>query len=396
MTTPIPRLTRPRLVPLPLADWDPELRARFERPGGLGRILNVMSTLANHPDLFRRWVIFANHFLFKTTLTTRAREIVILRTAWLAGCVYEWGQHVAIARRDVGFGEAEFTALAEGASSPVWGAADAALIRAADGIYLDAFVDDATWDALVAHHDERQVLDAIFTVSNYLMLALGLNSFGVELDEGEQGFRPDLPVNDRRPSTTLPPMGVRRPTPRLMPLPDSALTPEQREPLTKARGHLARINVLDTIVRHPDLLRRWLPFFAHVLHKSALSPRDREILILRVGRLTGAEYEWAQHVPWAERAGLTADEIHGIAAGADAAVWKDDHDRVLLCAADQLHRETMLDDATWNALAARYDVRQMMDVIFTVGQYRLVSSALNTLCVELDPYLKPFPSTGAP
>ncbi len=53
----------------------------------------------------------------------------------------------------------------------------------------------------------------------------------------------------------------------------------------------------------------------------------------------------------------------------------------------------MLDDATWAALAARYGTGQLMDVVFTVGQqYRLVSAALNTLCVQLDPYLRPYPS----
>lgn len=394
MRTSIPRLTRPRIAPLPLADWDAELRARFERPGGLGRILNVMSTLANHPDLFRRWVVFANHFLFKSTLPPRAREIVILRTAGLADCAYEWAQHRTIAKADAGFGEAELGALVEGAASKLWGPAEAALIRTADALYVDAFVDDATWETLVAHYDERQILDVIFMVSNYLMLAMGLNAFGVQLDEGDEGFRSGLPRNDRRLSTTTPPMGIRRSVPRLTPLSDAALSPEQRDVLTRARGHLASINVLETVVRHPDLLRRWLPFFNHVLHKSTLPARDREVLILRTGRLTGAEYEWAQHVPWAERAGLTAGEIHGIAEGADAAVWKDDHDRVLLRAADQLHRETMLDDVTWNALAARYATRQLMDVIFTVGQYRLVSAALNTLCVELDPYLRPYPSTA--
>src|SRR3989338_9608101 len=98
------RLSRPRIVPLPLAACAPERRARFEKPGGLGRILNVMGTLANHPALFRRWVIFANHCLFKSTLTARAREIVILRTAWLAGCADEGGQRPEIAAAGAGFG----------------------------------------------------------------------------------------------------------------------------------------------------------------------------------------------------------------------------------------------------------------------------------------------------
>ncbi|MEE8302816.1 MAG: carboxymuconolactone decarboxylase family protein, partial [Candidatus Tectomicrobia bacterium] len=105
------RLTKPRIAPLPLAEWDAELRARFERPGGLDDIFNVMKTLANYPELFRRWIVFANHFLFKSTLTPRDREILILRAGWLAGCEYEWGQHLKIATDDVGFGQAEFDAL---------------------------------------------------------------------------------------------------------------------------------------------------------------------------------------------------------------------------------------------------------------------------------------------
>jgi alkylhydroperoxidase family enzyme len=78
------------------------------------------------------------------------------------------------------------------------------------------------------------------------------------------------------------------------------------------------------------------------------------MLILRIGRLCGAEYEWAQHVPFAERAGLSAEEIRGIAAGASAAIWSNTYDRALLRATDQLHRDTMLDDATWAMLAQRY------------------------------------------
>lgn len=386
----IQRLSEPRIAPLPLSEWDSELRERFERPGGLDDIFNVMKTMANYTGLFKRWLVFANHFLFKNSLSARDREILILRTGWLAGCEYEWGQHLKIAADDCGFGDAEFDALAEGASASLWSPAEATLIRAADGIYVDAFVGDDTWETLVAHYDERQVFDTVFIVGSYLKLAMGINSFGVQLDAGYTGFRAGLPMNNRRPSDILPAMGIRRPAPRVAPLKDAACTPEQLEILNKARGHLTSVNVLDTLVRHPALLRRWMPFFVHVLHKSSLSARDREILILRVGRLCGAEYEWSQHVPFGERAGLSAKEIRGIAEGADAAVWTDEHDRNLIRTAEQLHRHTMLDDDLWNALSSRYNPHQMMDTVFTVGQYRLVSAGLNSLCVQLDDYLQPF------
>src|SRR3989304_4656010 len=165
------RLSRPRIVPLPLADWDPELRARFEKPGGLGRILNVMGTLANHPAPFRPWGIFANHCLFKSTLTARAREIVILRTAWLAGCAYEWGQHLEIAAADAVFGEPEFSALAEGAAAPLWR-------RPGGG---------------------RRARDVVCGAANSLRLAMAPTASGGRLGEGSRGFRPGLPMNGRRP-----------------------------------------------------------------------------------------------------------------------------------------------------------------------------------------------------
>ena len=103
-----------------------------------------------------------------------------------------------------------------------------------------------------------------------------------------------------------------------------------------------------------------------------------------------SEYEWAQHVPFAERAGLSAAEIRGIASGATDPIWSEESDRNLIRTADQLHRETMLDDEIWGALSQRYTTQQLMDIVFTVGQYRLVSSVLNTLCIQLDAYLAPF------
>jgi hypothetical protein len=74
-------------------------------------------------------------------------------------------------------------------------------------------------------------------------------------------------------------------------------------------------------------------------------------------------------------------------------VWRDEHDRNLMRVAEQLHRHTMIDDSLWQALANRYHTHQMMDVVFTVGQYRLVSAGLNSLCVPLDDYLQPYAAT---
>jgi alkylhydroperoxidase family enzyme len=120
-----------------------------------------------------------------------------------------------------------------------------------------------------------------------------------------------------------------------------------------------------------------------------LPPRERELLILRTGWLCQAEYEWGQHVIFAKAAGLTDAEIARIKEGPDAAGWEP-FDATLLRAADELHAEAFISNATWAALSERYSPEQLMDVVFAVGQYTLVSMALNTFGVQLDKGVKGF------
>ena len=65
-------------------------------------------------------------------------------------------------------------------------------------------------------------------------------------------------------------------------------------------------------------------------------------------------------------------------------------DATLLRAADELHAQAAISDATWAALSARYTTEQLMDAVFAVGQYTLVSMALNSFGVQLDKGVKGF------
>jgi alkylhydroperoxidase family enzyme len=180
--------------------------------------------------------------------------------------------------------------------------------------------------------------------------------------------------------------------PRLAPLQADQWSDTVREimqPMIK-RGEV--FNIFKTLAHHPDLMRRWLVFGNHILFKSTLPARERELLILRIGWLCQAEYEWGQHVRIGREAGLTNDEIHRIKTGPEAAEWNE-QDRLLLKATDELHTDAHIGDATWQGLGKYYNTRQLMDVVFTVGQYNLVSMALNTLGVQLDEGLPTFANT---
>ena len=177
--------------------------------------------------------------------------------------------------------------------------------------------------------------------------------------------------------------------PRVKPLPFSEWDDELQKIWKRGKGV---INIQRTLAHHPKLLNRWRVFGNHVLLKSSLPSRDREILILRIGWLCGSEYEWGQHVEIGKKTGLTYEEILRIIEGPDAKGW-DKFDSTLLRAVDELFYDSFIVDDTWNALAEKYNTHQLMDVVFTVGQYNLVSWALNTLGVQRDEGVGGFPET---
>ena len=182
---------------------------------------------------------------------------------------------------------------------------------------------------------------------------------------------------------------MRLSAPRIAPLDEQHWPAEAREILGRAGESERTFNVFRTLARYPKLLKRWLPFANHVLFKSALPAREREILILRIGWLCQSEYEFAQHVAIGRRAGLTDADIQRIVDGPDATGWEP-FEATLVRAADELHRDAFVTESSWTALATRYGAEQLMDAVFTVGQYNLVSMALNSFGVPLDPGLEGF------
>ncbi len=177
----------PRIPPLPESEWQGEALEQIERTRQDGRVLNIFSTLANHPKLMKRWLVFGNHVLQKSSLEPRERELVILRVGWLCRAEYEWGQHVIIAKA-CGISEAEIERIQRGPDAEGWDSFERALLRAADELQEDSRVSDATWKELALRYDTTQLMDLVFTIGQYTLVSMALNSFGVELEEGVRGF----------------------------------------------------------------------------------------------------------------------------------------------------------------------------------------------------------------
>jgi alkylhydroperoxidase family enzyme len=177
----------PRLAPKPSAEWDDETRALIgDNP------INIFATLAHHPKLMKRWMVFGSHVLAKSTLPARDRELLILRTGWNCRAPYEWGQHVAIGRA-TGIADDEIERIAAGPDAPGWDAFDATLLRAADELHGDQSLSDATYAAISARYDTQQLLDLVFTVGQYHLVSMALNTLRVERDDGVTG----VPIPER-------------------------------------------------------------------------------------------------------------------------------------------------------------------------------------------------------
>lgn len=182
-----------RIQPLPPRQWPIEMRTALAalRPAtpshalptqeGRPKALNALGVLAYHPALAEAFNTFNGHVLFASTLSERERELVVLRVASVRQCDYEWAQHTVLAQ-DAGLGVEEIKRVAAGPDAQGWSDLDRAFLRAVDELIEDAYLSDETWAVLGDKLDEKQMLDLVFTVGAYDLLAMAFRAFRIEMD----------------------------------------------------------------------------------------------------------------------------------------------------------------------------------------------------------------------
>ncbi|HUQ53642.1 MAG TPA: carboxymuconolactone decarboxylase family protein [Gammaproteobacteria bacterium] len=170
--------------------------------------------------------------------------------------------------------------------------------------------------------------------------------------------------------------------PRIAPVTEAQRTDAQRA-LAERFAPSGMTNAVATFLQHPALAEAILPYERYISADSKLPPRHRGLLHLRTAWLTRSEYMWAHHAQRALRAGVTRAELARVAAGPTAEGWSA-FEAALLRAADELHVDSFVSDATWAALAAEYDTNQMIDLIYGVGEMTMLAGAINTLGVALE------------
>jgi 4-carboxymuconolactone decarboxylase len=140
-----------------------------------------------------------------------------------------------------------------------------------------------------------------------------------------------------------------------------------------------RLTPLDGMLLHsPPFADGWNSMLGAVREKSTLPPDVRELAVLRVAELNGADYEWAAHEPVARQAGMTTEQLAALRQGADQSVL-DDRQRAALAYTDAMTREISVPDELFQALLQFFDKRQIVELTVTIGTYNMVSRFLIAL-----------------
>ena len=174
--------------------------------------------------------------------------------------------------------------------------------------------------------------------------------------------------------------------PRIPPVTDP--TPEQAEILDKTRiNDGPPANVFATMAHHTTLLKRFNVLGGAFMGRNVLSPRLRELSILRAAHASDCLYEFAQHRRIALDGGLLdADEIARVVT--DARDGWPEQEQAVIDATDELTAHPYLTDATWRRLEAFLDRPQLIELTLLIGFYRGLAGMLNTVGVELDESLQ--------
>ncbi|MGH8453975.1 MAG: carboxymuconolactone decarboxylase family protein [Nevskiales bacterium] len=150
------------------------------------------------------------------------------------------------------------------------------------------------------------------------------------------------------------------------------------------------LKLFRTVAHNPRVLGRMRR--GGLLDKGSITPREREIMILRTCARCGAEYEWGVHVAFFGRqAGFSEAQMHATVLGAaDDPAWSAD-EQLLIRLADELHDSAQVSDALWSQLATRWQAGQLIELMMLAGLYHAVSYVINGTGVELEANAPRFP-----
>ncbi len=173
----------PRIPPLRAQDLSPETQDFLAQwSGGFFKDADKnppLMTFAHHPQLAALFSQFNIYLLTASSLPVKQRQIAIMRTAWLCKATYMWSSHLNTSQL-LGLSPDMFRPLQVGAEDPYFTAFERRIILATEELVQNRQLSDTSWAGLMEEWNNQQMLDFLFTVGCYTMLAGIMRSIGIQ------------------------------------------------------------------------------------------------------------------------------------------------------------------------------------------------------------------------
>ena len=371
-------MTERRIAPLPI----PEAVAR----GAEVRIhpdlarLEVMRALLHHPPLAKAIQTLLIMLLYKgRILDERLRELVIMRIAWRTTSLYEWTQHWRVAR-ELGMGEADILGVRNWQGFAGYGAPERAVLAAVDETLDTGAVSPGTMAAcLDILGGPAQALELVAAIGNWRMFSQLLRSLWIPLEEGVEAWPPDGAVPPEPRIGVSGGMAGREGVdgaPALALLaPEEAAARARELGIDEGQAQRAPYRLL---LHHPPLARALNGLLSRLLYNGVLDARVRELVIMRIAWRTGSAVEWARHVPFCGRVGVSDADLLAVRgpladAGFNAA------ERAALAATDDTLETGAIGEDAWSACEAAFEtVPELLELVAAISNWRMYSQVLRS------------------
>lgn len=175
--------------------------------------------------------------------------------------------------------------------------------------------------------------------------------------------------------------------PRIEAIPDAAIPDELRAVVNETRASLGLgpakplPEYTRLVAKNPTVFRPHMEM-GTAIFSGQIPPRERELAVLRVAWVSGAPFEWGEHVNIARRVGITRDEIERVTRGSAAAGWTK-HESAIIRGVDELILDQVLYDQTYETLARQWSEEQLIEYLMMVGHYVATAFVQNSLRVRL-------------
>jgi alkylhydroperoxidase family enzyme len=158
-------------------------------------------------------------------------------------------------------------------------------------------------------------------------------------------------------------------------------SPKARETFEKLP---AKLNIFKMMAHAETNFRPLIALGTSILSQQQLSSKLRELAILRVARLSKAEYEWVQHVPIAKMTGVSDEQVAALARDDAGAACFDPVDRIVLRATDEIVRDGGPSDETFAELSRHLSNREFVELVLAVGFYMVMARLMISTRIDIE------------